>query len=170
VIVGQAGRVAALDVIDETFVLAGRGEVAAAFADPREWTRFWPDLDLTVFADRGEAGIRWSVTGRWVGSAEVWCEPIVLGPSGPSTPGPSTADPSAAGAEEGTLLHWFLRVDPAPGPEGAPARRALRGRWGPAREALRRQRAAKAIAFGLKDALERGRRPGEPAVPAAGRS
>jgi hypothetical protein len=57
-------------------------------------------------------------------------------------------------------------VDPAPGPEGEPARRLLRGRSGPAREALRRQRAAKEIAFGLKDSLERGRRPGEPAVPA----
>jgi hypothetical protein len=156
VIVGQAGAVAALDVIDETFVLAGRAEVAAAFADPQQWRRLWPDLELSVFADRGEAGLRWSVTGAWVGSAEVWCEAVVLGPG----------TGSAAGGEEGTLLHWFLRVDPAPGPEGAAARRALRGRSGPAREALRRQRAAKAIAFGLKDALERGRRPGEPAVPA----
>ncbi|NMO93352.1 polyketide cyclase / dehydrase and lipid transport [Actinomycetospora sp. TBRC 11914] len=153
---------AALDVIDETFVLAARADVAAAFADPEAWPRLWPDLGLTVFADRGEAGIRWSVTGRWVGSAEVWCEPVVLGPA--------SADPDGgpgSGGEEGTLLHWFLRVDPAPGPEGDPARRLLRGRSGPAREALRRQRAAKEIAFGLKDALERGRRPGEPAVPAA---
>jgi hypothetical protein len=155
VIVGQAGAVAALDVIDETFVAAPRAEVAATFVDPVQWPRFWPDLELTVFADRGEAGIRWSVTGRWVGSAEVWCEPVVVGP------GPGE------GGEEGTLLHWFLRVDPAPGPEGASARRLLRGRSGPAREALRRQRAAKEIAFGLKDSLERGRRPGEPAVPAA---
>ena len=89
----------------------------------------------------------------------MWCEPIVLGPSAP-VPGPE------AGGEEGTLLHWFLRVDPAPGPEGDPARRRLRGRSGPAREALRRQRAAKEIAFGLKARLERGRRPGEPAIPA----
>jgi hypothetical protein len=154
VIVGQAGAVAALDVIDETFVLAARAEVAAAFADPDEWPRLWPDLELTIFADRGPAGIRWSVTGGWVGSAEVWCEPVALGP------GPE------AGGEEGTLLHWFLRLDPAPGPEGARARRLLRGRSGPAREGLRRQRAAKEIAFGLKARLERGRRPGEPAIPA----
>jgi hypothetical protein len=160
VIVGQAGAVAALDVIDETFVLAGRAEVAAAFADPQQWRRLWPDLELSVFADRGEAGLRWSVTGAWVGSAEVWCEAVVLGPG----------TGSAAGGEEGTLLHWFLRVDPASGPEGAAARRALRGRSGPAREALRRQRAAKAIAFGLKDALEHGRRPGEPAVEVPARS
>lgn len=155
---------AALDVIDETFVLAARAEVAAAFADPATWPQLWPDLDLTVFADRGEAGIRWSVTGRWVGSAEIWCEPVVLGPSA-TRPHPGPA--GEPGAEEGTLLHWFLRLDPAPGAEGAPARRLLRGRSGAAREALRRQRAAKEIAFGLKDSLERGRRPGEPAVPAA---
>jgi hypothetical protein len=162
VIFGQAGVVAALDVIDETFVLAARAEVAAAFADPEQWPRLWPDLDLTVFADRGEAGFRWSVTGRWVGSAEVWCEPVVLGPSTSSpTPGGATA------GEEGTVLHWFLRLDPAPGAAGDPARRLLRGRSGPAREALRRQRAAKQIAFGLKDSLERGRRPGEPAMTAA---
>lgn len=153
-IVGQAGWVTALDVIDETFLSAARAEVAAAFADPDEWPRCWPDLELTVFADRGPAGIRWSVTGCWVGSAEVWCEAIALGP------GPD------AGGEEGTLLHWYLRIDPAPGPEGARARRLLRGRSGPTREGLRRQRAAKAIAFDLKARLERGRAPGEPALPA----
>ncbi len=145
---------AALDVIDETFVLAGRAEVAAAFADPHRVAAALarPRAHRLRRPRRGRdplVGHR-----RWVGSAEVWCEPVVLGPGAGSE----------AGGEEGTLLHWFLRVDPAPGPEGAPARRALRGRSGPAREALRRQRAAKAIAFGLKDALERGRRPGEPAV------
>lgn len=144
-IVGHAGPVAALDVIDETFVQAPRADVVAAFADPRAWPALWPDLALHVFADRGEAGIRWSVTGVWEGSAEIWCESL------------------PAGTDEGTLLHWFLRLDPAPGPDGEPARRALRGRRGPAREALRRQRAAKAVAFDLKARLERGRRPGEPA-------
>ncbi|MEJ2870824.1 polyketide cyclase / dehydrase and lipid transport [Actinomycetospora sp. OC33-EN08] len=137
---------AALDVIDETFVLAEPAVVAAAFADPADWPHRWPDLELHVFADRGAAGLRWSVTGRWVGSAEVWCEPV----------------------GDGTVLHWFLRLDPAPGPDGGSARALLRGPRGPAREALRRQRAAKAIAFELKARLEGGpdgpRRPGTPAV------
>jgi hypothetical protein len=143
--------VAALDVIDETFVLAEPAVVAAAFADPADWPRLWPDLELHVFADRGAAGLRWSVTGHWVGSAEVWCEAV----------------------GDGTVVHWFLRLDPAPGPDGGSARRLLRGRSGPAREALRRQRAAKAVAFDLKARLEAdpgasagwSRRPGEPTPP-----
>lgn len=144
-IVGHAGAVAALDVMDETFVLAAPAAVAAAFADPARWPDLWPDLELHVFADRGAAGFRWSVTGRWTGSAEVWCEAVA----------------------DGTLLHWFLRLDPTEGPAGESARRLLQGRRGPAREALRRQRAAKEIAFGLKATLEAPggwRRPGEPAT------
>lgn len=137
---------AALDVIDETFVLAEPAAVAAAFADPARWPVLWPDLELRVFADRGAAGTRWSVTGRWTGSAEVWCE--------------------AVGA--GTVLHWFLRLDPSEGPAGESARALLSGRNAAAREALRRQRAAKAVAFELKATLEAPggwRRPGEPASP-----
>ena len=144
-IVGHPGVVAALDVIDETFVLAEPAAVAAAFADPAQWPVMWPDLELRVFADRGAAGTRWSVSGRWTGSAEVWCEAVA----------------------DGTVVHWFLRLDPTEGPEGEPARQLLRGRQGTARESLRRQRAAKVIAFGLKATLEapgRWRRPGEPAT------
>lgn len=121
-----------MDVLDETFLVVDRVVLAARFADPGRWPRLWPDLDLTVFTDRGDAGIRWSVTGRWIGSMEVWLEPVA----------------------DGTVLHWFLRVDPADGP--LPPRAATR-------EVLRRQRAAKRIAFALKLELERGRAPGEPA-------
>ena len=54
---------------------------------------------------------------------------------------------------DGTVLHWFLRVDPV----GEPlSRRAA------TREGVRRQRAAKAVAFALKDRLEAGRPPGVP--------
>jgi hypothetical protein len=54
---------------------------------------------------------------------------------------------------DGTVLHWFLRVDPV----GEPlTRRAA------TREGVRRQRAAKAVAFALKDRLEAGRPPGVP--------
>ena len=123
---------ASVDVLDETFLVVDRAELAARFADPARWPQFWPDLELTVFTDRGDAGIRWSVTGRWTGSMEVWLEPVA----------------------DGTVLHWFLRVDPA---EGALTPREA------TREALRRQRAAKRIAFALKAELERGRAPGEPA-------
>ena len=86
-----------------------------------------------MFTDRGAQGVRWSVVGdAWTGSMEVWLEAV----------------------GDGTVLHWFLRVDPV----GEPlARRAA------TREGVRRQRAAKAVAFALKDRLEAGRPPGVPA-------
>ena len=121
-----------MDVVDETFLAVPPERVAAEFADPAAWRRFWPDLALRVFTDRGVQGVRWSVVGDdRRGSMEVWLE--VVG--------------------DGTVLHWFLRVDPV----GAPlSRRAA------TREGVRRQRAAKAVAFALKDRLEAGRPPGVP--------
>lgn len=120
-----------MDVMDETFLVADRAELAARFADPATWRRLWPDLALQVFADRGDAGIRWSVGGAWTGSMEIWFEPVL----------------------DGTVLHYFLRVDPA---HGALSRRRA------TREAQRRQRAAKGLALALKADVEAGRAPGEP--------
>jgi hypothetical protein len=130
-----------VDVVDETFLAVPPARVAAEFADPASWRRFWPDLRLTVMSDRGARGFRWTVHGALVGSMEVWLEPVL----------------------DGTVLHYYLRADP-PGRDGRPtplpARRARA-------EVSRRQRAAKAIALGLKDLLEGGRPPGEapPALP-----
>jgi hypothetical protein len=122
--------VATVDVVDETFLAVPPERLVAEFADPSAWRRLWPDLDLRVFADRGEKGVRWSVVGdAWRGSMEVWLEAV----------------------GDGTVLHYFLRVDPV-GQELS-ARAATR-------EAVRRQRAAKAVAFALKDRLEAGRPPG----------
>ncbi|WP_116708946.1 polyketide cyclase / dehydrase and lipid transport [Actinomycetospora cinnamomea] len=123
---------AAVDVVDETFLAVPPERLAREFADPARWRRLWPDLDLRVFADRGPQGVRWSVVGdAWRGSMEVWLEAV----------------------GDGTVLHWFLRVDPV----GAPL-----GRRAATREAQRRQRAAKVLAFALKDRLEAGRPPGVP--------
>lgn len=81
---------AEVDVVDETF-LAIRPEVLAqTFADESLWRELWPDLRLRVYADRGTAGIRWTVDGALVGTQEVWLEPML----------------------DGTLLHYFLRADP----------------------------------------------------------
>lgn len=123
---------ATVDVVDETFLAVPPGRVATEFCDPAAWRRLWPDLALRVFADRGEKGLRWSVVGdAWQGSMEVWLEAV----------------------GDGTVLHYFLRVDPL----GRPlTRRAA------TREGVRRQRAAKALAFRLKDRLEAGRPPGVP--------
>jgi hypothetical protein len=129
-----------VDVVDETFLAVPPARVAAELADPAAWSRFWPDLRLKVVTDRGEKGYRWTVHGALVGSMEVWLEPVL----------------------DGTLLHYYLRADP-PDKVGRPAALPLRRA---AAEISRRQRAAKAIALGLKDLLEAGRPPGEPPPPA----
>jgi hypothetical protein len=124
--------VARLDLIDETFLVAAPAEVAQAVRDPNRWRRWWPDLDLSVFQDRGEQGVRWNVRGGLAGSMEVWLEPY----------------------GDGVILHYYLRCDP-------PAGRTLRPRAA-ARELRRRALRAKQVFWALKDELEGGRPPGEP--------
>jgi hypothetical protein len=87
---------ASVDVVDETFLAVAPGVVAAAFSVPSSWRSYWPDLELAVYADRGEEGLRWTVGGALVGTMEVWLEPVL----------------------DGTLLHYFLRADPPAGPLG----------------------------------------------------
>ncbi|MHA6622109.1 polyketide cyclase / dehydrase and lipid transport [Pseudonocardia sp. DLS-67] len=125
-----------VDVVDETFLAVPPAVVAAEFAVRTRWPQLWPDLHLEVMTDRGVAGIRWTVRGALVGSMEVWLEPVL----------------------DGTLLHYYLRADPE-GPDGRPRPDPPRCS---AAEAMRRQRAAKAIAFACKARLEAGREPGEP--------
>jgi hypothetical protein len=85
------GAAPAIDVVDETFLVVSPSTVAAAFADPAAWRRYWPDLRLEVYTDRGDQGLRWTVGGALVGTMEVWLEPML----------------------DGTLLHYFLRATPA---------------------------------------------------------
>jgi len=129
-----------VDLIDETFVAATPGSLAGRVADPRQWEQWWPNRRLEVFMDRGERGIRWSITGDLVGSAEIWLEPVL----------------------DGTLVHYFVRADPpaAQRPGGSPAALARRG----ARLRAREAQAWKRQVWALKDDAESGRRPGEPAV------
>lgn len=126
------GAPPSIDIVDETFIAVPPGTVAAVFADPAAWRRYWPDLVLEVYTDRGEEGLRWTVRGALVGTMEVWLERTL----------------------DGTLLHYFLRASPA-------TARPLKARE-LSREFDRRARAAKAIALGLKRQLEDGRPPGEP--------
>jgi hypothetical protein len=125
-----------VDLIDETYLVVDRNVLADVVHDPQRWRAWWPGFVLTVFMDRGPDGIRWSVSGPVVGSAELWLE--------------------AYG--DGVLVHFYLRVDPA----GGPAQASRSG----ARQAdrLRRKYAVawKQQVNALKDELERGRPPGQP--------
>jgi hypothetical protein len=133
--------VPAVDLVDETFVVVDRPTLAAVVADPASWRRWWPELELTVFMDRGLDGIRWSATGAWAGSLEIWLEEVA----------------------DGVLVHHYARLDPCgrdgtvqPEPTGpAGWRRAARAR-------AARARAWKRSVWALKDELERGRPVGEP--------
>ncbi len=104
--------------MDESFVVADVSELAARFAEPALWRAWWPELRLTVAQDRGNEGIRWTVTGALAGSAEIWLEPW----------------------RDGVIVHWFLRADPAP-PRSA--RRMLRLREAYVRDYKRRVHALK---------------------------
>jgi hypothetical protein len=127
---GILHAVPALDIVDETFLVVPPATLAAVFADPAAWRRYWPDLKLSVYADRGAEGLRWTVRGALVGTMEVWLEPVL----------------------DGTVLHYFLRADPA-----RPMDQRRTGQ-----ERVKRQLAAKRIAFWLKSTLEDGRLPGCP--------
>ena len=127
-----------IDLVDETFVAADPARVVAVVADPTSWLRWWPDLELTVFMDRGSQGLRWNVRGALHGSSEIWVEPV----------------------GDGAVLHYYLRAEPAAGPlpDTVPGRRAA--------DRARRSRAVrwKRHTWELKDLLEGARRPGTPAA------
>jgi hypothetical protein len=133
-------RVPQIDLIEETYIAAAPALVATAVGASAFTDRLWPDLALTVFMDRGEAGIRWTATGALVGSCEIWLEPH----------------------GDGVIVHTYLRTDPTASGSGTePATLAPRAVL---REVRRRARHAKAELWRLKDTLEAGRRPGEPAA------
>lgn len=125
-----------MDLVDETFIVAPPQTLAQIVADPAHQRRWWPDLDLTVFMDRGLLGQRWSVTGALVGSLEIWLEPF----------------------NDGCIVHHYLRAEPAGGPlPDTPAG------WRKA-AALRAERAKawKRSIWALKAELEAGRAAGVP--------
>ena len=134
---GILPAVPAQDLSDETFIVATPERISVVVHDPERWRQWWPDLELRIFMDRAERGIRWSVSGSFTGSNEIWLEPV----------------------GDGTLVHYFLRVDPANGGSLSPRRAA----------AVRRSRALswKRWVNALKDELEAGR---AAAMPASGSS
>ncbi|MCU1659779.1 MAG: hypothetical protein JWO57_4435 [Pseudonocardiales bacterium] len=119
-----------IDVVDSTWICARPSVVAAAVAEPANWRRWWPDLELVVDEWRGPKGVRWTVrsTRRGeAGSMEVWLEP----------------------AHDGVVAHYFLRLDLADGAAMSPRRKAR------ATDSYRRQ--AKRAFWALGDQLDPGR-------------
>lgn len=121
-----------VDLVDETYVAAPPARLAAVFRDPRTWASWWPALRLALAEDRGREGVRWRVTGELTGTSEVWLEAY----------------------RDGTIVHFYLRVDPPDAPASGARRRRLADR-------LRHEHA---VAFKrrvnrLKDELERDQPP-----------
>ncbi len=122
-----------MDLVDETFVVAPVEVVAGIVADPAHWRRWWPDLELTVFMDRGLAGQRWSMTGALVGSLEIWIEPFA----------------------DGCILHHYLRGEPTDdGRTASPWPDTVAGWRAASRERAKRATAWKRSVWALKQALE----------------
>ena len=121
-------------VSDDAFIAVPPAVVAAVVADPARWSRWWPGLTLQTSRDRGVKGRQWVVSGPLRGTAEIWLEPW----------------------RDGTIVHLFLRLEPA-GAGRAPRRVA--------REREERQLWWKRQVYALKDELEAGRVPGSPGVP-----
>ncbi|WP_406237787.1 polyketide cyclase / dehydrase and lipid transport [Nocardia sp. NBC_01009] len=116
-----------IQVADMTFVAADGSAVADVVAAPNNWRRWWPDLTLEVREDRGDKGIRWSVTGGLTGTMEVWLEPSL----------------------DGVILHYFLHAEPWSANRMSPRQLLAANRA--------RRVAGKNMSFEVKARLEAGR-------------
>jgi hypothetical protein len=125
----EADRMNSIQVADEMFIAAAPALVGEAVADPADWRRWWPDLRLEVVEDRGEAGVRWTVTGPLTGTMELWLEPML----------------------DGVLLHYFLHAEPT----GVAAWQL--SRMNLAKVIHQRRVAGKRMAFEVKAKLEAAR-------------
>jgi hypothetical protein len=118
-----------IQVADETFVAMDGASVGAAVSQAARWRRWWPDLQLQVVEQRGEAGIRWTVTGALTGTMEIWLEPML----------------------DGVILHYFLHAEPSGAAAWELAKMNL------VKMTHNRRVAGKRMAFEIKTELERSR-------------
>jgi hypothetical protein len=123
--------VPAVNLLDELFVVADPESIRVAVCDPRRWARWLPGIVLAPYQDRERLGVRWTVSGELIGTAEVWLEEH----------------------GDGTIVHAYLRADPA---SRARRRRSRSPRLVATHYALPLKRGL----FSVKDALEGSRRPG----------
>ncbi len=85
-----------IDIADDTVIYASTAKLNAVIRERSTWVRWWPDLKLEVYGDRGNKGLRWTVTGALVGSSEIWLESIE----------------SAPAERVATIVHYYLRANP----------------------------------------------------------
>lgn len=131
-----------LDIVEQAFIAAAPGLVAAWVRGGAPARELWPGLELRVSEDRGLEGQRYLVIGTSQaagglrGTAEIWLAQVV----------------------DGVVAHVFLRADPTP-PDAWSPRRARRhqARW---------RRHIRQVLWEVKDALESGRPPGAAVVAA----
>ncbi|WP_067844320.1 polyketide cyclase / dehydrase and lipid transport [Nocardia lijiangensis] len=129
-----------IQVADQTFVAASGAAVAEVLGGPTKWRQWWPDLTLDVREDRGDKGIRWSVSGALTGTMEVWLQPSL----------------------DGVILHYFLHCEPQGVERMSPRELSAVNRA--------RRVAGKDMSFDIKARLEAGRPAGvTPAATQAGR-
>ncbi len=85
-------------MVDSTWIGVRPAALAPIVADPSNWRSWWPDLQLRVDQLRGAKGVRWIVAagrgGSVAGSMEIWLESV----------------------DDGTVAHFFLRLDGTPHP------------------------------------------------------
>lgn len=73
------------------YIACRPGPLRSIVADPGSWRICWPELGLTPTGDRPQ-NLTWRVDGAELGTAEWYLEPL----------------------GHGVVVHWFLRVMPAP--------------------------------------------------------
>ncbi|NLG47024.1 hypothetical protein [Gordonia sp. (in: high G+C Gram-positive bacteria)] len=130
-----------IQVADEVFVAAAPSLAGAVVGDRGRWRQWWPDLRLTVVEDRGDQGMRWTVTGPLTGTMEIWCEQCM----------------------DGFILHYYLHAEPVD-----PLPTDPRECMDLLAEVNRVRRiAGKEMSFHVKWLLEGDREAGAPAIAAA---
>jgi hypothetical protein len=85
-----------IDIADDTVIYASTTELIAVIRERSTWVQWWPDLTLEVYGDRGDKGLRWTVSGALVGSSEIWLETIERAPA----------------QQSATIVHYYLRANP----------------------------------------------------------
>jgi hypothetical protein len=119
-----------IDVVDSTWIDVLPASLATIVADPTNWRRWWPDLELQVDEWRGPKGVRWFVrsgrNGTVNGSMEIWLQAV----------------------GDGTILHYFLRLDGAQRPLTRRERARLERSY---------RRGIKRVMWGVADRVDPGR-------------